>query len=152
MDDEPDAAACPSAPTQMRERSDLVKSLDHGAITFLVDYKVDQLKLRAGTVDIIGLDDYPCSHEDGCRWEIIDEQIAEADRLGLRYWAVIQAHGDDYYQQPTPDELREEFRRWRASNMEGYLVFSWRWPPDDPTLWLENHPELLAVLADENAH
>jgi hypothetical protein len=31
-------------------------------------------------------------------------------------------------------------------------VFSWRWPqnPDQPTFWLENHPELQAQLAIEN--
>jgi hypothetical protein len=35
--------------------------------------------------------------------------------------------------------------------MEGYLVFAWRYPDDDPSLWLANNPALLAQLALENA-
>lgn len=119
--------------------------------TFLVTYHVDQLAMFAGTVDIIGLDRYPCKISlNGCDYSVIDRQAAETDRLGIRYWGVIQAHGDDYYKLPTPAELHEEFVHWRATNMEGYLVFSWRWPEIDPSLWLANHPELQAQLAEEN--
>jgi hypothetical protein len=35
--------------------------------------------------------------------------------------------------------------------MQGYLVFAWRWPRNDPSLWLANHPVLQAQLARENA-
>ena len=152
IDDEPDAEKCPSAPAQMKARSELVKSLDPGPPTFLVTYHIDQIRLFAGTVDVLGLDKYPCNVAlDGCDYSVIDEQAAEADRLGVRYWGVIQAFGDDYYKVPTPGELRQQFTHWRATNMEGYLVFAWRWPDDDPSLWLANHPELRRVLAEENA-
>lgn len=151
IDDEPDAARCPRAPAQMKARSDLVKSIDPGVPTFIVIYKIRQFKLFARKVDILGLDRYPCSIVDGCDWSRIDRQAAEANRLGVRYWAVIQAHGDDWYKLPTPAELREQFARWRVTRMEGYLVFAWHWPRDDSSLWLANHPELQAVLAEENA-
>jgi hypothetical protein len=151
IDDEPDAAACPSAPGQMRARSALVKSIDPGPPTFLVDYKVEQLKLWAGTVDVLGLDHYPCSIARGCDYAKIDAQAAEADRLGVRYWGVIQAHGDAWYRTPTPEELHQQFLHWRATDMEGYLVFAWSWPAWDPSLWLANNPALQRQLAIDNA-
>jgi hypothetical protein len=152
VDDEPDAAKCPTAPAQMRARSDLVKSVDPGPPTFLVSYRVDQFRRFAGTVDVMGLDHYPCSIKHGCDYSVIEEQAAEADRLGIRYWGVIQAHGDSWYKLPTPSELHQEFLHWRRTRMEGYLVFAWRFPDDTPALWLANHPELRAQLALENAN
>jgi hypothetical protein len=151
IDDEPLAKECPTAPAQVKARAELVKSIDPRPPTFVVIYRVDELKLFAGTVDILAVDRYPCSIRNGCDFSKIDEAIEEVDRLGVRYWAVIQAHGDDWYRVPTADELHEQFVRWRASRMEGYFVFAWRWPDDKPSLWLANHPELQLQLAKENA-
>jgi hypothetical protein len=150
IDDEPDAARCPEAPAQIAARSALVKRLDPEPQTFIVTYHVDQLRLFAGTVDVIGLDHYPCTLEHGCDFTRITEQAAEADRLGIRYWGVIQAHGDDWYKLPTPAELREQFEYWRATAMEGYLVFAWNWPEGDRSAWLANRPELRRQLSIEN--
>ena len=152
IDDEPDAAECPSAPAQMKARSALVKSIDPRRPTFLVQQRPEQLKLFAHTVDVIGLDRYPCKvHLNGCDFSIIHRQAREAERLGIRYWGVIQAWGDDYYKVPTPRELHLQFEHWRRTKMRGYLVFAWRWPEDKPQDWLANHPELRAQLAKENA-
>ncbi len=151
IDDEPDAAKCPRAPAQMKARSDLVKSIDPGPPTFLVTFKIDQFRLFAHTVDVLGLDVYPCTIEAGCDYTKIDMQAAQADRLGVRYWGVVQAFGDDWYKLPTPDELHRQFVHWRATNMEGYLVFAWRHPDGLPSLWLANDPELQQQLAEENA-
>jgi hypothetical protein len=151
IDDEPLAKDCPSAPAQIKARAKLVKSLDPGPPTFVVLYLTEELKKFAGTVDILAVDRYPCSIRHGCDFSKIDDAIHELDRLGVRYWGVIQAHGDDWYRVPTPAELHEEFVRWRASRMEGYMVFSWKWPDDNPSLWLSNHPELQAQLKKENA-
>jgi hypothetical protein len=152
IDDEPDAASCPTAPAQMRARSRLVKSIDPRRPTFLVQQRPEQLKLFARTVDVIGLDRYPCKvHLNGCDYSIIHRQAREADRLRIRYWGVIQAWGDDYYKLPTPSELHGQFVHWRRTKMRGYLVFAWRYPRDAPETWLANHPELQAQLAKENA-
>jgi hypothetical protein len=151
VDDEPDAAVCPNAPAQIKARADLIKSIDPKPATFIVTYHVDQLKAFAGTVDVVGLNWYPCSIAHGCDLSRIEQQVAEADRLGIRYWGVIQAHGDDWYKVPTPQELHEQFRRWRQTNMDGYLVFAWHWPPSNRSLWLANHRELQAQLKKENA-
>jgi hypothetical protein len=151
IDDEPNAALCPSAPAQIRARSGLVKSIDPGPPTFIVTYKVEQLALFAGTVDVLGLDRYPCSIKYGCDYSKIDAVVAEAERLGVRYWAVIQAFGDAWYRMPTPEELHQQFVRWRATNMEGYLVFAWRFPAADPSLWLANNLPVQVQFAVENA-
>ena len=154
IDDEPDASKCPTAPAQMRARSRLVKSIDRRPKrpTFIVLQRPEQLKLFARTVDVIGLDRYPCKvHLNGCDFSIIRRQSAEANRLRIRYWGVIQAHTDGYYKLPTPAELHQQFVHWRRTKMEGYLVFAWRWPEDEPENWLANRPELLAQLAKENA-
>jgi hypothetical protein len=34
--------------------------------------------------------------------------------------------------------------------MRDYIVFSWRWPDSDTSLWLENHSELQAQWKVEN--
>ena len=99
---------------------------------------------------MLGLDHYPCSIENGCDYSKIDKQAAEADRLGVRYWGVIQAFGDDWYKMPTPEELHQQFVHWRATDMEGYLVFAWRSPSTDSSRWLANNPELQSQLAKEN--
>jgi len=151
IDDEPDAALCPSAPTQVKSRSALVKSIDPGPPTFISSYQVDQFARFAHTTDIMALDHYPCTHSHGCDFSVIDQEAAEADRLGIRYWGVVQAHGDDWYRVPTPAELHQEFEHWRATRMEGYLVFAWRWPPGQPSLWLRDNQPLRAQLAAENA-
>jgi hypothetical protein len=150
IDDEPDAALCPSAPAQIKARSALVKSIDPKPPTFMASYQVDQFARFAHATDIMALDHYPCSHSHGCDFSVIDEEAAEADRLGIRYWGVIQAHGDDWYRVPTPAELHQEFAHWRATRMEGYLVFAWRWPAGHPSLWLERNGPLRAKLAAEN--
>jgi hypothetical protein len=150
IDDEPDADRCPRAPAQMKARSKLVKSIDSGPPTLLVSYKPDQFKLFGGAVDVIGLDRYPCTRAGGCDYSRIDAEAAAADRLGVRYWGVIQAYGDDFYKAPTPPELHQEFLHWRRTRMEGYLVFAWRYPKDRPRSWLAHNAPLRRQLIVEN--
>ena len=69
----------------------------------------------------------------------------------MRYWGVLQAYADDWYRMPTPDEMHQQFEHWRSTNMEGYLVFAWRYPDDSPSTWLAHDSALKAQLAIENA-
>jgi hypothetical protein len=108
-----------------------------------------------------------CWQGQPCHYEWIDAIGQKAAQAGLPLWGVLQAHGEPDGQGqvmcttmngcgltrvPTPDEIHQQFVHWRRTSMLGYLVFSWRWPqnPDEPTFWLENHPELQAQLAIEN--
>jgi len=148
--DEPHVWDCPTAPDQVKERSDLVKSLDAENPTFVViepHSPGNPYSPYVGTVDIIGVERYPCSHKNGCIMSKIDDAVSLAEQAGVpRYWGILQAFGDSWYRMPTADELHEQFGRWRRTRMEGYLVFSWAWRADG----LENHPELREALEAEN--
>jgi len=148
--DEPHVWDCPTAPAQLKARAALVRSLDPGPPTVLVikgHAPGNPYAPYVGTVDIIGADPYPCSHAHGCDMSKIDDAIRLLHEAGVpRYWGVIQAFADSYYRMPTVEELREEFRRWRGSRMEGYLVFSWAWRGET----LENHADLIECLRAEN--
>jgi hypothetical protein len=149
--DEPHVWECSRAPSDVRARATLVKSLDPGPPTFIVlqpHSPGNPYTPYVGTVDVIGVERFPCSYDNGCVMTKIDDAIQLAAEAGVpRYWAIIQAFADSYYRLPTADELREEFRRWRLSRMEGYLVFSWNYGTET----LDNHPDLVEVLKAENA-
>jgi hypothetical protein len=148
--DEPHVWDCPSAPDDVRTRAALVKSIDAGPPTFVVlepHSPGNPYAPYVGTVDVIAADPYPCSYTNGCRMTKIDDEIALLEAAGApRYWGVVGVFADAYYRYPTPDELREEFARWRASRMDGYLVFAWSYAGNS----LEDHPDLVDVLQEEN--
>jgi hypothetical protein len=152
--DEPHLWDCPNAPADVQRRSQLVKSVDPNPPTLVVIEPQSQSPGNpyapyVGMADVIGVERYPCSLASGCVFSKIDDQIALAEAAGIpRYWALIQAFGTpDYYRLPTAEELHEEFRHWRASRMEGYMVFAWSWKDN----LLEDHPDLLQALWEENA-
>ncbi len=148
--DEPHVWDCPSAPAQVKARSALVRSIDPGPPTVAViepHSPGNPYAPYVGAADIIGADPYPCSHKNGCVMSKIDDAIRLLQEAGVpRYWGVLQAFEDSWYRMPTPDELHDEFRRWRGSRMEGYLVFSWAWKGTT----LENHPDVVEGLREEN--
>jgi Calcineurin-like phosphoesterase len=157
IDDEPNPTECPGVYSQIKQRSDLVKSLDPRPPTFvLIDSNsgqdtLDQLPRWVGATDIAVLDPYPCYVGEPCDYSWIDRVAEAADSAGLRYWGTVQAFGDSTWRVPTLEELHEEFVHWRGTRMDGYLVFAWHWPDGQESLWLANHPELQSQLAVENA-
>ena len=149
--DEPHIWDCPLAALHVKVRSDLVKALDPVHPTMAViepHWPENPYTPYVGTVDVIGVDRYPCSYVNGCVFSKIDDTLALLDQAGVpHYWAFIQAFADSYYRMPTADEVHEEFRHWRQSRMEGYVVFSWAYGIDT----LENHPDLIDALGRENS-
>lgn len=131
IDDEPNARLCPTAPQQIKARSDLVHSIDPSKPTYVVVSTWNGAKTYpyedfAGTTDIMGLDVYPCSRTYGCRFEHINNAIRNAAADGVRrYWAVIQDFSDGYYSAPTAAQVRQQIRRWGRSHMEGFFVYHW---------------------------
>lgn len=163
---------CPTTPSQMKARTDLIHSIDPSAKTLMVidansaEESLDQLPLWKGTVDYVGIDAYVCWQGQSCHYEWIDTLARAADAAGLDYWGVVQTFGDPSGQGaymctttsgcgrprlPTAGEIHEQFVHWRATRMSSYLSFAWDWPSGTPSLWLENHPELQLQLAQENA-
>ncbi|MDX1765922.1 MAG: hypothetical protein R3313_03130 [Candidatus Saccharimonadales bacterium] len=136
--DEPNQRDCPNAPDQFLARSNLIKSLDPGVPTYLTLMTWDgaeeyPFQYFAHVADIIGLIEYPCNKVRGCSFNSIDEVIAEADIDGIqRYWAVVQAFGDEvddpdnpsYYELPTMPQMYEQMDHWRNSRMEGYMFYT----------------------------
>src|SRR5207245_2301612 len=140
-------------PALYRARTALVRSIDPEHPTFTVLQVSDHGNRFAyapwlGTVDIVGLDVYPCNHtESTCDLSKIDDAVAAARQQGLtRFWAVVQDFQDGFYRIPTPDELRLEFEHWDRSSMSGYFVFSW----DYKGLSLDTLPDNVAQLKLEN--
>jgi len=154
LGDEPQFSDCPAGPSAYRARSALVHALDASRPTFTVISAYDPGTREsypyahwAGTVDILGLDVYPCSFARGCDFADIDGAVAAAARAGIsRYWGILQAFQDDYYRLPTPAELGAQFEHWNRSRMSGYLVFSWNYG----AVSLDNQPTLVATLKQQN--
>jgi hypothetical protein len=177
ISDEPDPTACPNAPAQHKARTDLVHSIDPNAKVLVVldansgKASLDQIKLWPGSADYFGLDPYTCYQgSSSCLLSWIDTLAAEADRVSLPYWGVVQGFGNPSgsgysytsldtagnshsgdARLPSAQEIHDQFTHWRATKMKGYLVFAWRWPSGTSSLWLQNHPELQVQLAVENA-
>ena len=132
LGDEPSYALCPESPARYAARSALLHSLDPGHPTFTVlqvsdhGHRYDYGRWAA-SVDILGLDVYPCNVTTAaCDFGKIDEAVAAATQARLpSYWAVIQDFKDSFYRLPTRDEVAREFDHWDRSAMSGYLVFSW---------------------------
>ncbi|HEX2294302.1 MAG TPA: hypothetical protein VHN37_03240 [Actinomycetota bacterium] len=153
--DEPSFAmtdpGCPRVPEQIRERSDLIHSIDPAATTYVVIPTWDGRRSFAyehfaGTTDVMGLDVYPCWHQaPECDLGLIDAAIEAADEDGVpRYWAVVQDFDDGWYRSPTAAELDAQLRRWARSRMEGYFLYHWNEGA------VESKPDHLAVLAKHN--
>jgi hypothetical protein len=155
LGDEPNFGSCPSGPNAYRARTNLVHSLDPGRPTFTVIQAWDPIAREsypyghwAGTVDILGLDIYPCTlSSPTCDFAQIDAAVAAAAAAGVtRYWAVLQDFQDDYYRLPSPSEIAGQFERWNRSRMDGYLVFSW----DYGTFVLDSQCGHTAELSRQN--
>ena len=137
LGDEPDADVCPGAPALYRARTALIHATDPDARTFVnsPEFQVNQAPSHvtgpskfADAVDYLGIEVYPYQ-----RWASMPETINAAgpfiaqQNLGGRWVAVIQDFADTNWRWPTLAELADQFARWQAIGMCGYLVFAWDW-------------------------
>lgn len=145
--DEPNYArvsGCPDVASQIRRRSELIHSVDPAATTYVVISTWDgkesmPYRYFAGTTDVMGLNVYPYSREFS-RPELIDSAVRAAHAAGVRrYWAILQDFSDGYYVTPNQAQLRDQFRRWGSSRMDGYFVYHWN------AGRIEQRPDHLAV-------
>lgn len=166
---------CANAPQQMANRTALIHSIDPNAKTLLVldgnsdYYTLDGMSTFKGSADYIGVNAYMCWQGKQCRFDWIDTIAQKARAIGMdNLWGVAQSHGDTANSQtmcvtntdgsnscglvrlPTAAEIHTQMQHWDASGMRDYIVFSWRWPDSDTSLWLENHSELQAQWKVEN--
>ncbi len=146
--DEPDNSTCPSAATALRARTALIHSLLPGYPTYaVIEFPSNYAKFN-GSVDIMGIDPYPCHRGAACSTTEIPTYIAALRSAGVRrYWGVIQAFQDNYYRFPTAAELAAMVSQWKASGWSGQQTFAWRYAGSA----LSDHPDLLAILRRLNS-
>jgi len=153
IDDEPHAGPeCPNTPAQVRERNALVKLLDPSKPTVITENRPDAYDDLAGAADVMGLVIYPCNvNLGGCDWNKIPERTRLAEQAGVQhYWGVTQTAGDEYYKQPTPEELQHILAQWHATRAEGQFAYTWDCC-GTPLQGLRDAPELWPVWQAENA-
>jgi hypothetical protein len=149
IDDEPHAD-CPNVRAQIRGRSDLIKKTRPGALTVVSENEEEAFDELANTTDVMVIVSYPCSHEDGCVYSKIAQDVRAAKNAGVRrFWGAIQAFGEEYYKLPGPGQTRELFRRWKQAGMRGYLAYIWRSDGEDEVL--EDHKELWGPWRTNNS-
>lgn len=157
ISDEPEqaVAACPNVATQLKARSDLIRSLDPNTahITFQIisnqgtNLRCYDYTTFMGVTDVMGLDIYPfrqnpayvpCVSDPTHPLNDISQAISAFNTQSAaykqshpsfvpRFYAVAQDFEDTYWRRPTVAELQQQFAAWQNSGMEGWWYFSWDW-------------------------
>jgi hypothetical protein len=149
IDDEPHGTECPAAPSQIRARSALVKSIDPDAVTVLTHYRDYEFARFAGSADVLGIVSYPCSWTGGCKLTKITDKVKAARAAGwTRLWGLPQTFGDEYYRMPSPAEFASILSTWDSAGVGG--MFTYTWDKTDPDT-LSLHPELWSVMRARTA-
>lgn len=147
--DEPDASVgtCAGVVSAMRDRAQLVASLDPSTPTYVTISKSGFTYERwADVVDILGLVIYPISIR-GYDEAMISTAISEAEADGvLRYWAVLQDFATkNWYVIPSAEQLQHQFDQWADSRMAGYVIYHWALGG------VEDRADQMQVIAGVNA-
>jgi hypothetical protein len=146
--DEPSVSGCSTAPAQIAAWTATLHANFPGIPTILATYDSTDLTDFAHSADEFALDTYPCQYGNGCDYSWITALAAAADRLGLKYVGVAQAFGGDgRYDLPTAPQLQQIIHTWRATNELGYVVYAFSAVGEPPSSYLQNHPDLLSVIA-----
>ncbi len=146
--DEPDNSTCPGTAAALRARTALIHTLLPGYPTYAVIEFPSNYATFNGSVDIMGIDPYPCHRGAACSTTEIPTYVAALKSAGVRrYWGVIQAFQDAYYRFPTAAELVAMIDQWKASDWSGQQTFAWRYAGGA----LSDHPDLLAILSRLNS-
>lgn len=145
-----------NSPSAIMERSQLLKAACPGSTTIMTTWDPGIVKTFAHTTDYVALDGYP--NRGGFNMSVITEQAAAADALNWPYFGVIGAFGSSAkgatYVLPNQAQLQDMCDTWNATKQIGYAAYCWG--PEvsvkNSNDYIENHPELLAVLKAENSH
>jgi hypothetical protein len=146
--DEPSLSGCSSAASQLASWTATLHANFPGIPTIIATYNTTGLSDFAHSADEFALDTYPCQYGNGCNYSWITNLAASADQLGIKYVGVVQAFGGDgHYDLPTASQLQQIFNTWKATKELGYLVYAFSAVGMPSSTWLQNHPELLSVIA-----
>jgi len=129
ISDEPHPAKCPDAAARVAERSELIRSTDTAARTFIIVQNSSADRTEFATLkdsaDYIGVAPYPCNVKNattGCDMKALTQRIDEAIAAGItpdRIVPVFQLFGQEcattetpYYRMPRGDELERMLEIW----------------------------------------
>ena len=144
--DEPTPSAANA--TLVGDRAAAIKAAT-GIPTMISYFDINTISTFAGTVDVMALDIYPMQFG-VVDMTLITNTAAAADAAGVSYYGVPWAFTDGtshYPRLPTVSELQTEFDTWRATKQLGWAIYAWGATSGVPANNLENHPDLLSVIA-----
>jgi hypothetical protein len=149
--DEPSTSGCPNAVATVAARSALYHQAAPGIPTVIAVYDSSDLTAFAKAGDQFALDYYPCQYG-SCNMAGITQLAAAADKLGLTYYGVPQAFGgDSHYTLPTASQLKTIIDTWKATKEHGYFVYAFSAVGESSGNFVQNHPDLMSVIQQENA-
>lgn len=150
LSDEPSSGA-----SLIKARSDLIKQACPGAQTIMSTWDPTIVSSFAHVTDFVALDGYP--NRQNFDMSVITKQAAAADRVAWPYFGIVGAFGSSApgatYVLPTATQLKQMFDTWKATNMLGLGIYAWgpEVSVSNSKDYLENHQELLDVIAQELA-
>jgi PKD repeat protein len=145
--DEPDNSTCANVPSLLQARTNLIHSIDPAARSFSVVEKPANFAQYVPTIDIAGIDPYPCKANQPCDWTKIPTYAAAIRATGATRWfGVIQGFGSGGWRWPTAEEAHTIIRQWCASGWSGAATFAWTWNGES----LTDHPEVLHEIQTLN--
>lgn len=142
-------------PAAIKARSALLRAACPGSTTIMTTWDPGVVAQFAHVTDYVALDGYP--NRGGFSPSVIPAQAAAADKAGWPYFGVIGAFGSSAkgatYVLPTVAQLQSMIDQWNATKQIGYAAYCWgaEVSVSNPADYIENHPELLAVLKAANA-
>lgn len=141
--DEPSMAHS-NAPALVAARSNLLRSV-LAVETLIAMWDTTIFSNFKGSATAFAIDGYP--NRDNFNMRDITDKASFADAHGIRYYGVVGSFTDGgVYLLPTPVELQTMITTWKGTHAVGLAYYEWG-PAGGPVdSYLENHPELLAVI------
>jgi hypothetical protein len=149
--DEPSTGGCPNAVATVAARSAVYHQAAPGIPTVIATFDSADLTAFAKAADQFALDYYPCQYG-SCNMAGITQLAATADKLGLYYYGVPQAFGGDgHYTLPSASQLKTIIDTWKSTKEHGYFIYAFSAVGEASSNFVQNHPDLMAVIQQENA-
>ena len=158
-------------PESLRAEADWVHQHAPGAITFIVLMNMksayapsfrDTYNPENSHIDLFGIDPYPCRTEaNGCDFSMIEKYVEAAEAWGIprsKMVPVFQAFGGGEwsdgnggkYVMPSPPQLEEILRRWRALIPSPAFDYAYSWGSQRGAAALEDDPALREIFSRHN--
>lgn len=135
------------APALLSARGKLLKSVI-SVPTYIAMWDDSIFTQFMNSADVYAIDGYP--NRDNFNMSDITSRAAAADVRKIPYVGVLGAFTDGgVYKLPTAAQLKTMADTWKATNEIGVAIYEYGPAGGANSTWLQNRPELLAVLKSE---